>query len=93
MNERLHAFVRGDVQGVSFRWFTALEAHRLGLTGWVRNRGDGGVEVLAEGGRDALEILVEKLRRGPREARVENVELVWEEATGEFPDFGIEATV
>lgn len=92
MNERLHAFVRGDVQGVSFRWFAALEAHRFGLTGWVRNLRDGRVEVLAEGGRIDLDALVEKLRRGPRAARVDDVDLTWEEATGEFPDFTIEAT-
>ena len=93
MNERMHAFVRGGVQGVSFRWFVEGEALRLGLRGWVRNRRDGRVEVLAEGGRDALETFVLLLRRGPRMARVEDVDVWWEEATGEFPGFEIEPTV
>jgi acylphosphatase len=92
LNERLRAFVRGEVQGVSFRWFVAREARRLGLAGWVRNRRDGRVEVLAEGGRIPLEDLVEMLKRGPRLARVEGVDLAWEKATGEFPDFEIKAT-
>jgi acylphosphatase len=93
MSERLSAFVRGEVQGVSFRWFVAREAFRLGLRGWVRNRRDGRVEVLVEGERALLETLVETLRRGPRPARVDDVDLRWEEATGEFYDFKIEATV
>lgn len=93
MNERLRAWVRGEVQGVSFRWFIVREGRRLGLTGWVRNRRDGRVEVLAEGGRHGLEALVDALWRGPRLARVEGVDVAWDEATGEFPDFEIEATV
>ncbi len=49
MPERLHAFILGDVQGVSFALVVGEEAMRLGLRGWVRNRRDGRVEVLAEG--------------------------------------------
>jgi len=48
-SRRLHAVVRGSVQGVGFRATTFDEARRLGLAGWVRNRVDGTVEVLAEG--------------------------------------------
>lgn len=66
---------------------------RLGLRGWVRNRRDGRVEVLAEGERDALTALLEELRRGPRYARVEGVDIDWTEASGEFADFRIVPTV
>lgn len=66
---------------------------RLGLRGWVRNRRDGRVEVLAEGERDALTALLEELRRGPRYARVEGVDIDWTEASGEFADFRIIPTV
>lgn len=66
---------------------------RLGLRGWVRNRRDGRVEVLAEGERDALTALLEELRRGPRYARVEGVDIDWTEASGEFADFRIAPTV
>jgi acylphosphatase len=92
MNERLRAFVRGDVQGVSFRWFVLREASPLDLRGWVRNLRDGRVEILAEGDRGSLEILLAALRRGPRMARVDDVDVRWEEATGEYPAFSVEAT-
>jgi acylphosphatase len=93
MEARFHAFVRGSVQGVSFRWFARREASRLGLSGWVRNRFDGSVEVVAEGDRASLELYSGVLSRGPLLAKVEDVAVVWEKATGEFADFQVETTV
>ena len=66
--------VRGRVQGVGFRWFVDFEARQLGLAGWVRNRDDGTVEVLAMGTRDQLSGLRSRLQQGPRAARVDNIE-------------------
>src|SRR6266850_4026339 len=66
--------VRGRVHGVGFRWFVEREAHTLGIAGWVRNRADGTVEVLAMGTRDQLSGLRTRLREGPRAARVDDVE-------------------
>ncbi len=66
--------VRGRVQGVGFRWFVEREAHILQIAGWVRNNHDGGVEVLAMGTREQLAGLRERLREGPRAARVDVVE-------------------
>ena len=66
--------VRGRVQGVCFRWFVEREAHMLGVAGWVRNRPDGSVEVLAMGSPDQLLGLHARLRQGPRAARVDDVE-------------------
>jgi acylphosphatase len=66
--------VRGRVQGVGFRWFVEREAHMLGIAGWVRNKSDGSVEVLAMGTRDQLLGLRSRLRQGPRAARVDDVE-------------------
>ena len=66
--------VRGRVQGVGFRWFVEREAHILGIAGWVRNKPDGSVEVLAMGSRDQLTGLRSRLREGPRAARVDDVE-------------------
>lgn len=66
--------VRGRVQGVGFRWFVEREAHMLGIAGWVRNKSDGSVEVLAIGSRDQLLGLRSRLRQGPRAARVDDVE-------------------
>ena len=66
--------VRGIVQGVGFRWFVLRTAHALGLKGWVTNRPDGTVEVIADGMPAALEELEHSLQVGPRGARVERVE-------------------
>jgi len=66
--------VRGRVQGVGFRWFVEREAHMLGVAGWVRNNHDGSVEVLALGTRDQLSGLRSRLHRGPRAARVDDVQ-------------------
>ncbi|MFN2565948.1 MAG: acylphosphatase [Gemmatimonadaceae bacterium] len=70
----LHALVRGRVQGVGFRWFVRERARELGVRGWVRNRGDGSVEVEAEGELATIERLRELLRKGPPGARVSVVE-------------------
>ncbi len=85
----MHAIVSGRVQGVYFRAFVARHARRLGLSGWVRNRPDGAVEVLAEGEKDRLEELVSRLRQGPPAARVSGVQVDWPPASGQFPDFTI----
>ena len=66
--------VRGRVQGVGFRWFVDYEARQLGLAGWVRNNMDGSVEVLAMGTPDQHTALLGKLRKGPRAARVDEVQ-------------------
>jgi len=87
--ERFRAIVRGRVQGVGFRYFTQREASALGLTGYVRNRWDGTVEVVAEGPRQALERLLARLRLGPRSAYVEEVSVEWGEARGEYGFFHI----
>ena len=67
--------VRGRVQGVGFRWFVEREARTLGIAGWVRNRMDGTVEVLAMGTREQLSQLHSHLRQGPRAARVDEVDV------------------
>jgi len=65
--------VTGRVQGVSFRWATEQEAHRLGVDGWVRNEPDGSVAAYAEGPGDAVDALVAWAHDGPSSARVESV--------------------
>ena len=74
---RVHARVRGRVQGVGFRATTLEVARRLGLGGWVRNREDGDVELEAEGPAFALDQLVAFLHTGPRGAHVTTVDLEW----------------
>jgi acylphosphatase len=87
--ERLHAMVRGDVQGVGFRYFLMRQAHALGLRGWVRNRDDGSVEFVAEGPRPDLERLLEAARRGPSHARVTEVRADWSSASGGLDPFDL----
>jgi acylphosphatase len=70
----LYAVVHGRVQGVGFRWFVRERARALGLKGWVRNRDDGSVEVLAVGQESALDRLRTLLRAGPAGARVLEIE-------------------
>ncbi len=82
--------VRGRVQGVGFRWFVEREAHMLGIAGWVRNNADGSVEVLAVGTRDQLLGLRSRLRRGPRAARVDDVQELEAKAVPELNTFRIE---
>ena len=86
---RLSARITGRVQGVGFRNFTRTRARRLGVTGWVRNERDGSVRLEAEGTRETLDSLVEAVQHGPRMARVENVDVDWDDATGEFDGFRV----
>lgn len=86
---RLHALVRGRVQGVGFRAHTQWQAERLGLSGFVRNEREGGVEVVAEGGREDLESLERFLRAGPPGAKVAHLEAKWLPAEGGLGNFSI----
>jgi len=89
MNVRAHVFVSGLVQGVSFRYYTARMAQRLGLSGWVRNLYDERVEAVFEGEKEKVEEAVEYCRHGPPNARVSNIEIKWEEWTDKYRSFAI----
>jgi acylphosphatase len=71
--------ITGRVQGVGYRDWMVKTARTLGIAGWVRNRGDGGVEALVYGETDAVEELLRACRRGPRLATVSRVEEEWAE--------------
>ncbi len=86
---RLHVVIEGRVQGVFFRASTREEAYASGLTGGVKNRRDGQVEAVFEGERDKVEQVLKWCQKGPPGAMVRNVEVNWEEATGEFDSFSI----
>jgi acylphosphatase len=89
---RLHAIVEGHVQGVGFRAFVLDRALELNLTGWVRNRWDGTVEVMAEGPKMELEKLLAALQHGPRRYTTSDVRPEWLAATGEFTRFQVRMT-
>jgi acylphosphatase len=89
---QLHAYISGRVQGVGFRFFVNYVADELGLTGWVRNRFDGRVEVVAEGELNQLSELLAQLRQGPGHANVRKVDYEFREAEGKFTRFDIHGT-
>lgn len=89
MNKRLEAKVTGYVQGVSFRYYTRQEARRLGLTGWVANKPDGSVQVVAEGPEQAMQAFSRFLREGPPHAQVDQVREDWLDPSGEYKDFTV----
>jgi acylphosphatase len=80
-----HLIIRGRVQGVGFRDAMRLEAERLGVTGWVRNRRDGAVEAVVAGSAEALVEIVAWARRGPPAASV--TEVVIADTDGAFAAF------
>lgn len=86
---RLDARVTGRVHGVGFRYFVLREAQALGLTGWVANDPDGSVHCIAEGPRDRLDALVDRLHDGPPAAIVDGVSTAWMAAIGSFGSFGV----
>jgi acylphosphatase len=87
--ERLHAIVRGTVQGVGFRWFVQRAAARMDLQGWVANRSDRSVEVVAEGPSEAIEQLLAALREGSPSSWVSVVEVDRGPALGGLSEFAI----
>jgi acylphosphatase len=87
--KRIEIIVRGRVQGVYFRATAEREARQHGLTGWVKNRKDGSVEMVVEGEEDAVKDFLAWAQLGPSTARVDKVETRWRSYTGEFTDFRI----
>ncbi|MEV5510966.1 acylphosphatase [Streptomyces orinoci] len=89
-NVRLTAWVRGQVQGVGFRWFTRENALRIGeLIGFASNLADGRVQVVAEGPRAGCEQLLDWLRTGDTPGRVDGVTEIWAVPRGGYDGFEI----
>lgn len=81
--------IHGKVQGVFFRQSAKREADKLGLVGWVRNDSDGSVEVLAAGSKDKLDQFINWCKKGSEAAKVEKVEVDWNETRDRFSRFDI----
>jgi len=86
----VHMIVRGRVQGVGFRFFVRGQASVMGVAGWVKNLPDGSVEIHAEAEREVLEKFVEKVRRGPVFAHVDEIVEDWTEPENAYYNFNIE---
>ncbi len=87
--EELYAVIRGEVQGVGFRYFVVQRGLALGLRGYARNESNGDVEVLAQGTRPALERLLTLLRQGPAGADVRAVDTTWRAPTEHLSGFHV----
>ena len=88
-NIRMRLIIEGRVQGVWFRDSTRREAVSLGICGWVKNRRDGAVEVLAEGPEEKVKKLTSWCHHGPPAAEVFAVHETVEEWQGKFRSFDI----
>jgi acylphosphatase len=82
--------IRGEVQGVGYRFFAQRAAARHQVVGYVKNLIDGTVEALVEGPATSVEGFKHDLATGPRFAVVEQVEEIFTEPTGQYPAFRIE---
>ena len=87
--QAVHVQVFGRVQLVMFRDFVQRKARGLRLKGWVKNREDGSVELIAQGDRPSLEQLVAHVHKGSLLSRVDRVEVDWQEPRGPFDGFAI----
>ena len=90
---RVHVWVQGLVQNVGFRAYVEYNARQLGVAGWVRNVGYDTVEAVAEGKRENVDRFVEAMKAGPRASRVNESKVEWENATGEFKEFGVKRSM
>lgn len=86
---QVHVLVSGKVQGVGFRAFTKEKADDLGIKGWVRNLLDGRVESVMQGPSDGIDKLLVAVKRGPRSARVDGLEVKDEKIAEKFADFKV----
>jgi acylphosphatase len=86
---RAHIIVTGKVQGVFFRQNTKRQAQSHGVYGWVSNLPDGRVEAVFEGEEAAVKEVVDYCRHGPSFAKVENINVTFEDFKGEFESFSI----
>jgi acylphosphatase len=88
--QQAHVFISGTVQGVGYRYFVRSNARQLGLTGWVRNVEDGGVESVFQGSKEKIEEMIALCRKGPMLSEVEHIGFEWEEAEETFSEFSIQ---
>jgi acylphosphatase len=87
--KRVQLIISGDVVGVGYRAWVKRQAQDLRLSGWVKNRDNKTVELVAEGKQSDLEELVMRCRRGPDVSWVEAVSAEWLPASGDFLDFAV----
>jgi len=88
MKKRAHVYYSGKVQGIGFRFTVIRLAEKLDVTGWVNNLEDARVELVAEAAGSALEDFLSQISN-IFSRYIQNIDVSWEPATGEFKDFGV----
>ena len=83
----IHIFIKGRVQGGSFRYFTLKQAQNLNTEGWVRNNPKGNVEAFAQGDRTNLDLFIEIQHQGSSFYRMDEMKLIWEHTERDYSDF------
>lgn len=86
--KQAHIFISGRVQGIGYRYFVQSTARKLGLTGWVRNTEDGGVEAVFHGEEKVIIQMIDECKKGPVLAEVQHIGFEWE-AEEQFDGFHI----
>ena len=86
---RARAIIFGRVQGGFFRAETQRAAVGFSVCGWVRNKRDGTVEAVFEGRHQDVDAMLNWCRQGPGMARVDKVDVDWQDYTGEFDRFDV----
>jgi acylphosphatase len=89
VKKQIHVYYSGNVQGVGFRFTSRDVAESLGVTGWVKNLRNGNVEIVAEAEEDRLKEFIERVKQ-LLSVYIQNADIQWLAATGEFKSFGIE---
>lgn len=90
VTHRAHVHYSGRVQGVGFRYTAERLALDLGLVGFVKNLPDGRVELVCEGTREKIELLLQGIRQSGLDRHVRKTECLWEPPTRQFTDFTVE---
>ncbi len=89
MKKQIHVYYTGKVQGVGFRFTTEDIAQGLGITGWVKNLHNSGVELVAEAEEEVLKEFLSKISQY-FSRYISDIDVEWRQASGKFSDFGID---
>jgi acylphosphatase len=90
MLKQVHLYIKGDVIGVGFRAWIKIQAKIIGVNGWVRNVfAQPVVETQIQGEESKVKEIIEIIKKGPQISRVEEVEIIWQDAKEIFDEFKI----
>ncbi|MDD3861066.1 MAG: acylphosphatase [Bacteroidales bacterium] len=86
---KAHIIIAGRVQGVAFRYYARNTANRIGVKGWIKNLDNGDVEIMVEGKKELVNLMIDWCKKGPGLAIVEDIRISLLPYTAEFNEFNI----